>query len=320
MHKLRRFYYKNKALVWAIVSFIVFLFIVLRFVNYLAARNNKKNIMEANNKVNQSISTTTSTNQNTSVTRDKSLVTGERIDEDEKKIVNNMIENFISYCNNGEIEKAYDLLSDECKEENFKDIDSFKEYYYNNNFKENVKKTATIEKWFGATYQVMLSEDMLSTGKVNDVKIQDYMTIVNQNGEYKLNIHSFIDRVKINKEQTINNLTFNIISKNIYMDYETYTIQVKNNTNNKVLLDTMNSTKSIYLEDTNSVKFYCYTNEIIKEFLKITPNASSQFKLKFMRTYSSSQKDVSLVFSDIVLNYDEKDDSNQNKIKAIIDM
>lgn len=321
MHKLRRFYYNNKTKIWAVILFIVFLIIILQVANYIVGQSNEKtnNNLTNNFIENNTTNTISNSNKNTSVTTEKSAVTGEILQKEQIQIASNLIEEFISLCNNQNPEEAYNLLSDECKEANFKDVETFKKLYYNENFNGNTKKTATIENWVSNIYKVDISDDVLVTGKVTDIKTRDYMTIVNQNGEYKLNIHSFIEKEMINKEQTVDNITFKIISKNVYMDYEEYTIQVKNGSDNTILLDSMQSTKSIYLEDTNSIKYYCYTNEIINEFLKVNKGASTQLKIRFMRSFSSSAKRVSLVFSDIILNYTGSIDKNIIREKITLD-
>lgn len=320
MHKLRRFYYENKLKIWSISLLILFLIIILQVANYIAGQNNKKNNNLSNNLIeNNTTNTISNSNKNTSVTTEKSAVTGGIVQKEELQIVNDIIEKFISFCNNKNIEEAYNLLSEECKEAKFKDVETFKKIYYNENFSGNTKKTATIENWVSNIYIVDISDDILATGKISDLKTRDYMTIVNQNGEYKLNIHNFIEKEMINKEQTVDNITFKIISKNIYIDYEEYTIQVKNGSDNTILLDSMQSTKSIYLEDINSVKYYCYTNEIISEFLKVNKGASTQLKIRFMKSFSSSAKRTSLVFSDIILNYTGSIDNSTSRQQIALD-
>lgn len=319
MHRLRKYYYNNKTAIHGIILFIVFAIVILQLANYMVSQknNDKYNNIANTNTIENSIK---NENTNTSVTTDKSAVAGGIVSKEEIKIVSEIIENFVSFCNDKKIEQAYDLLSKQCKEENFKDIETFKKLYYEPNFAGNAKKTATIQNWFGNTYQVFISDDALSTGKVSEAKKRDYMTIVRQDEEYKLNIHSFIEKQDIEQEQVLGNVTFKVVSRNIYMDYEEYTIQVQNASNNTVLLDTQKSTKSIYLEDENFVKYYCYTNEIISEFLKINSGGSTQLKLRFVRSYSSSPKDVSLVLSDIILNYDEtiEDNSERHQINIPI--
>ena len=320
MRKLIKYYYDNKVKVWTIIGTIVFIILVIQLANQVVKRNNEKNLNEATINGGTGQTNVSSKDTNTSVIADKSAVTGERLQEEEISSAQKIIEQFVSYCNNGETEKAYNLLSKDCKDEVYKNLNIFETLYYKENFGDNANKTATVENWFGNTYKVNLSSDIMTTGKIDGTKKRDYYTLVDESGEIKLNINSFIEKDNINREQTESNITYKVISKNVYMDYEEYTVQVQNGSENTILLDSMQSTKTIYLEDEKSVKYYCYTNEIISEFLKVNKGASTQLKLRFMRSYSSSQKNVSLVFSDIIANYTGSKDKTISREKAMLNI
>ena len=320
MHKLIKFYYDNKTKIIKIGLLIIFILLIIQLMNYIAKLNNQKEEKGTLISTEQNNNDSNKENTNTSVTTEKSAVTGEVVDKEQITNAQNIIEQFVSYCNNGETEKAYNLLSKDCKNEVYKNLNIFETLYYKENFGGNIKKTATIENWFGNTYTVYISADIMATGKIEDTKKRDYYTLVDEEGSTKLNINSFIKKENINKEQTENNITYKIISKNVYMDYEEYTVQVQNGSENTILLDSMQSTKTIYLEDEKSVKYYCYTNEIISEFLKVNKGASTQLKLRFMRSYSSSQKNVSLVFSDIIMNYTGSKDKAISREKVMLNI
>ena len=320
MHKLIKFYYDNKTKIIKIGLLIIFILLIIQLMNYIAKLNNQKEEKGTLISTEQNNNDSNKENTNTSVTTEKSAVTGELVDKEQITNAQNIIEQFVSYCKNGETEKAYNLLSKDCKNEVYKNLNIFETLYYKENFGGNIKKTATIENWFGNTYTVYISADIMATGKIEDTKKRDYYTLVDEEGSTKLNINSFIKKENINKEQTENNITYKIISKNVYMDYEEYTVQVQNGSENTILLDSMQSTKTIYLEDEKSVKYYCYTNEIISEFLKVNKGASTQLKLRFMRSYSSSQKNVSLVFSDIIMNYTGSKDKAISREKVMLNI
>ena len=113
-------------------------------------------------------------------------------------------------------------------------------------------------------------------------------------------------RVKPKTQTTIyDNVDVTVDKIDTYMDYEIYTISVKNNTKNSILLDTGENTKSIYLLDKNNVKYYFYSNEILKNKLIIQSQYSNSLKIKFASPYSSTKKIKSIVFSRFVSNYDK---------------
>ena len=101
-----------------------------------------------------------------------------------------IIDNFVTYCNNGEIEEAYNLLSEECKEELFPDLETFKNNYHSKIFTDY--KMYNLMAWINSdncfTYKVEITEDILTTGGASELNIEDYYTIVKNNNEYKLNI------------------------------------------------------------------------------------------------------------------------------------
>ena len=84
------------------------------------------------------------------------------------------------------------------------------------------------------TYKVTYYEDdLLATGGTTTNKnFEDYITIINQNGERKLNINNFIKKQEINKTQATEAIQITIKNKRVYRSYEQYRILIKNNTKN----------------------------------------------------------------------------------------
>lgn len=303
MHKLRKFYYDNKYKIWGIIAFIVLLLASIQILNRLVTDNNNINNQQESNIVNN----INSENRNTYVTTNESVITGERVDSTELENASNIIEEFISECNNGNIEQAYNLLTEDCKAEMYQDIDKFRELYYNKIFTDNSKKTAKIENWILNTYKVNISNDIMATGGASTNGIQDYITIVDENDTLKISLNNYIGKEEINKTQTVNNIEFQIIEKNVYIDYETYTIRVNNKSENNIILDDLSNTRSIYLEDSNEIKYYAYSNEIISSLLKVNKGFSTQIDIKFSKEYSTNTARVnSIVFSEVNLNSDEE--------------
>ena len=138
----------------------------------------------------------------------------------------------------------------------------------------------------------------------NETK-QDYITIVQNNNENKLNINSYIERKIPNEVTEEDNIQVTVKSIDTYMDYEIYNLSIQNNSENSILLDTNDDTKSVYLLDSRDMKYYFYSNEIIANRLMVKSKFTNDFKIKFTNSYSSSRKISSLVFSKMVLNYDE---------------
>ncbi len=304
MHNLLRYYYQNKYKIWGVIIFIVLLILVIQVVNFMVTRMNGQ---DSNNPISSNISSNTLINNketNSYITGDTSAVTGEQINTTNLENARVIIENFISACNNGNIEEAYSYLSDECKQELYTDVNQFKTLYFDAIFGGN-KKNASIENWILNTYKVDITEDIMATGNANGIKTQDYMTVVEEDDEIKLNINSFVGIEESDKEQTVENIKFTIMNKKTYVDYEEYELQVENNTGSRILLDSKQSTQSIYVLDDNETKYYSYSNEILSEFLSINNGFSTRLTIKFHKSYSLDNPTSDIVFSDVILNYND---------------
>ena len=308
MHKLRKFYYDNKEKIWGIIIFIVLILVSIQVINKLMSIKNENALKEINK--NENSDNENLENKNSYIINNESILTGEKIDESNLQEANKLIEEFISECNNGNIDQAYSLISIDCKNEMYKDINTFKTMYYERIFNPNTKKTAIIENWFSNTYIVKISDDIMTTGKVSN-GIQDYITIVEENNELKLNINNYIGKEEISKEQTVDNITFNIIEKHIYIDYEIYKLKINNKSGSNIILDMLQNPKTIYLQYNNGMKYYAYSNELIASMLKVRNNFSTEIDIKFSKSYTSSNVKLNfMVFSEVIFNDNEDDKKN----------
>jgi predicted metal-dependent hydrolase len=288
MNKIIRYYNQNRLEIILVIIAIILGIFLLRFINYnIAKRKEKENV--------ENISDVIQENEKES----KSIITGE---EAKVNTSNNkeLIQNFIKYCNGGETEKAYDLLTDDCKEELYPKLEDFEKVYYNSKFVTN--KTCEIENWNGATYRIRLSENALETGKISTEKIEDYVTIRNQDGESRLNINGYIGRTKLNNKNEKEDIKIEITEKNTYMDYEIYTIKVKNNNDEDILLDDLKNTDTIYISDENGTKHVAYMHELLSEQLRISKKTSKELRIKFTNAYISNRKMKKITFSNIMIN------------------
>ncbi len=312
MHNLIRYYYQNKYKIWGCILFIVLVFLSIQIINRILAQNNEQILK--NNNISNNIKENTIINNNSYLVNDESAITGENINNNSLKDASTIIENFITACNNGNIEEAYNYLSTDCKQEIYSDINKFKTLYYDVIFAGN-KKSAAIENWMKNTYKVDIQSNIMETGNANGIKTQDYMTVVSEGEDIKLNINSFIEKEKIDKEYERDGIKFTIVDVKTYMDYEQYTIQVQNNTGNSILLDSQQSTKTIYLQDENEAEYYADINEIPINMLKIENGFSTSIQIKFAKTYSLERKTSNIIFADVNLNYNIEELREKKEIK-----
>lgn len=294
MHKLRRFFYQNKYQIFKVLGIIAFIIIIIQFMNFLVRKN-------GNNKISNTVSNTTEVKENNKgVISTKSAVTGNKVAKKDLDGATTAINNFVEYCNKQDFEKAYDLITDECKKQLFKNVNEFKTTYYKNLFN-GEKKNCTIENWVNSTYRVNFTGDILATGKDDGSVQQDYITIKEVDDGYKLNINNYIGYSDVNEKTTKDGITIEVVGRNTYKDYEEYTIKATNKTKSLMQLDDVNSTNTLYIEDSKGVKYTYYNHELATPMITIQSGQTKEVNIKFYSSYVSTKTIERMVFSDIIL-------------------
>ena len=294
---LIRYYNQNRKKIWGILISIASVFILIQLINQIMIKNNDVSMKSDSN-----IEEITNLNTNTStLITNQSVVTGENLSTKQLQEATTIIDNFISYCNNKELQKAYDLLTDECKRQMYDTLEVFEQSYYNHVFA-GERKICTIENWLNNTYKVKIIDDILATGKSNNgYAKQDYITVKKVNDEYKLNINNYIGYTQINNATEKDNIIMEVLGKNTYMEYEEYIIKVTNNTQNMIILDRREDVKSLYLQDSNGVKYSSYSHELTDSTLTVAPGQTKEVTIKFYSSYRATKKIEHIVFSKLLL-------------------
>ena len=295
MYNLISWYNQNRRKFWTIVFAIFIIILLLWRLLYIFTDKS----LNKNENISQTPQVDTSNLNSISLSSDKSAITGKKATIDQSGI--ETIDKFVSFCNSGNLQEAYNLLSNECKEQLYNELNVFQQTYYTPIFGKG-NRSASIENWNGNIYKVDLYEDALSTGRYNvENTLQDYITIVNdEQGNKKLNINGYIGRTTYDKTATEHNLEVKLLRKDAYMDYEIYTFDVKNNTEKTSILGRVSDAENVsYLIDKNGLKYNAYVHEIPQTLLEILGKQEKTIQIKYFSEYSSSRKLKKLVFPKI---------------------
>ena len=300
MNHLIRYYNQNRKKIWGIAIIIVSAFIFLQLLGYAYNKKDTKVPMVTNNGTETGKTTNT-----TALTTQKSVITGESLSKEQLQNATTVIDDFFSYCNKKELQKAYDLLTDDCKFQMYHTVDIFEQTYYRDVFN-GESKTCSIENWVDNTYKVDIVNDALATGKKNNgYSKQDYITVEKLDDNYKLNINNYIGYTEINKTTVHDDINMEVIGKNTYKEYEEYTIKVKNDTDDIILLDTRFDPKTLAIEDSKEVQYSSYSHELTEPMLTIPSGQATEVTIKFYSSYVSTKKIEYIVFSDLTIYGDE---------------
>ena len=293
MNKIVRIWNQNRKLIIAASIAIALLIIVIQVLNQFAKENKTNNQKE--NTI-EGLPT-------------KSIIGGQTVSNEITQNNVEEIENFIKKCNSGDIEGAYNMLTDDCKDVVFANkLENFKVGYYDIIF--SSKRTGDIENFISSnkryTYRVKFYTDMLSTGSTKDMEsYQDYITIDENKTEGKLSLNSLLYRKNINKETELNGIKVIVVSQQIYKDYEKYEVKFENTTNNRILIDTRTQTKSVYILGSNGVSYGSNISEISSSLCEIPANFYRTYTITFNKTYSAGVQTEGIAFTDIVPDYEK---------------
>lgn len=312
MHKLIRYYYQNRLKIWAIILGIVFVISIIQVMNNFASNKMK----EQNNKISEE---TTSKNVVSYDKESEAIISDNKVPSQYKDEFGELIDQFFSYCIEHQPELAYNLLSKETKEVLYPTEQLFEDLYYLEKFEGN--KQFSFNSWLISgkkyIYQVKIFDNMLITGKSDDTYYQDFVTISPEEGEYKLNINNLIDVKNINKKYSNEFLDIQVIKSNIFMDYEVYTFDIKNKSENTIKLDSKEETDNIYLVEYEGNKYSALLYEIVDEDLIIKPNETKRIEIKFSDGYQEDILISKIVFSDIITNYESYQEGEEIKVEKI---
>lgn len=302
MYKLIRFYNQNRKKIFKIILIIVFIIGIIQLLNWLTKEKNNKKVQ--NNVIENSSVINNDTQKE--LVSNKSAVSGEKISNYKLEKDTDVIKKFITYCNDKELENAYELLTDECKEEMFSTIDDFKDIYYMPIFN-GESKVYTLENWVNSIYKVEINDDALATGKYEkENAVIDYITVEeNDDGEYRLNINKYIGKDDLNKETEHNGIKIKVVEASMYTDYTIYTFEVTNDSNRTILLDDLSNIDTMYLETNSGVKYSSYSHELTQEELKVGISEKKKISIKYYSKYISTKKIDKMVFSKVILDYEK---------------
>ncbi len=291
MNRFRRIWNQNTKKILLILFIILIIFIVIQILNYFAKVSEGEQRQERENELQEYVGHQS----------EQSITSGGTVEKHVDEQVESTIEEFIHFCNEGDTQKAYEMLSNDCKEELYPTLENFTNTYYRRNF--NTKKLFSMQSWVvsSLTYKVTLHEDILSTGRVEDSVIEDYYTIVQEDGNWKLNIAGFIQKQDLNQVVQNAGITIQLLNKKTYMEYEEYQINVRNETGKTILLDSMETSSGIYLLGSTGAQYSVYTSELEETKLRVQNNDSNILSLKFSKEYNTNRAVESINFTDIIL-------------------
>lgn len=293
MYKLWKYYNQNRIKVWSIILAIILGFALIKTLN----------INLKNKKVEDKETTSNVVSYNN---ESKSMVNGGSVSNKYSEDLGKFINQFFTHCIEHDPYTAYSMLSNDTKQLFYPTEELFERNYYQSKFAED--KQFSFQSWSSSNnifiYQVKIFDNMLATGKTSDNYIEEYVTISNENGEYKLNLNSYLGKKIINKKAENNDVIIQVLKVDRYLDYEVYSLSIQNKKDKSIILDTRKKDGTCYIEDKLNNKFdaLLYENKDID--FEYSPNEKKTIQIKFNDAYRSNLEIKSINFTDIIVDSD----------------
>lgn len=309
LNQIIRYFNQNKKKIIIGVAVIAFLIILLTIINSAIKQNRQKENIDPNDYAVTDLEKP-----------DESIISDVNLSEETAKINSEIIKSFVEACNNKNYEQAYNLLSAECKEVEYPTLQDFQNDYIKHIMENSV--SYQLELWTVydgyITYRVTFYEgNLLQNGGIPpEENYVDYITLLQEENEIKLNINKFVKREEINKSAKDRNIEIIINARNVYMDYEIYNITFKNYSEKSILINDGQDSNNMFITDQNGNQYISYINEIPLTSLGLKPGFQKLLNVKFAKAYNTYREVKYITFQNIILD-SELYNSNPNDVERL---
>ncbi|MBR3697798.1 MAG: hypothetical protein IKM97_06065 [Clostridia bacterium] len=211
-----------------------------------------------------------------------------------------MIEEYVKYCNEGNYQKAFNMLSDDCKKYGFNDdVSIFMEHVLS---KMQTPKKYSIQNYSNYKgfyiYEVKYIDDILATGLTNQKYLYSTEKIVfTKDKDNKLNMSTgnFISYNKINNILENDYLKVDVIDKITKYSIETYNVKITNRTDSTIVI-----ADNLVADEVKLVLPYEYRNmENSNTLIILEPEESRTFNLGFSKFFDDGDTSKAILFGAI---------------------
>lgn len=298
--KIRNFFKDNKKKI--IIIFLVWLLIFM--INFLLGIRTEPIVL------------------NTTYTPSTSVLdSASEVPEEDHATIIDILDTYINYCNNGEYENAFNMISESCKEKAFdNDINNFIEYIdliFTENKRYSVQNYSNYDDTY--IYSVKIFNDILASGLTEEeyAYYEEKFAMVKEGDEIKLNVGDFIDEVEIKRVVEDDYSKIRILSKAVFYDHEEYLVKITNKTDYTMVISSVYEGNEVLLDLGNITR--PMSNSSLEIVLK--PGETKEFGIKFSKFVDESEEPQALILNKIRIlesysgNEENAEEENENAIK-----
>ena len=235
--------------------------------------------------------------------------------------IEELIDEYVNYCNEADFSSAYKMLSNDCKEYVFhNNFEEYRDYILN---KYPTKKEYSIQDYSNIgnniyIYEVKFIDNILATGLTNSTYtyiVEKMAFKINKDKTIDMSIANFIYYTDIKNISENDYLKIDVLGKRVNYSIEEYQVKFTNRSDytiviadnqesNEIILNLPNEYRNLSTSDNNIVlypKQSLQTNLIFSKF--VDDNDKSQFitlnSVRVMEKYSGTTVDQEIIKSEI---------------------
>ena len=242
------------------------------------------------------------------------------VPEEYQKPIESIIDTYFNYCNTQEYEKAYNLISEECRAKLYPTLDQFTGYV--DQVFQKKKKIYNIQDYSNVDnkyiYNIRILDDILSNGTTDGYYYyEEKFVMIEENGQIKLSIGEYIGDEQPGIKVEDDNMVVEILNKSVEYETETYTVKVTNKTDKYIVISDNYQADEINLDLGEQTRRP--TNMTYASFY-VEPNGEMTQELVFNKFYDNGLTAQKLKFNMIrVLNsYNEKSGTTEENINSAV--
>ena len=226
------------------------------------------------------------------------IMDNSKVPDKQVKQIEEMIDKYIGYCNNKEYENAYNMLSGECKNALYSNLDDYKKYI-DRTF--NEKKLYAIQNYSNVDntyiYKVDIFEDILSTGLTGKDGFSIYsekFAIKNDNGNLSLSITDFLNKRDNYQVYEDNYIKVEVVDVTQTYEEQVYTVKLSNRTEYPIVLADNTEKYEILLEIDNDQR---NIQDLPDRGIYLNPYEVKQLEFKFVKFFDEKSNAKSIIFN-----------------------
>lgn len=212
--------------------------------------------------------------------------------------VNSTIDTYFNYCNNKEYEKAYDMLTEDCKEYLYGDLSLFTQYVDNIFTSKKIYNLQNYSNVDGVyIYDINILDDIESTGTTGGYDpYKEKIAIRLENNEFKISNQGFIETEEYNIVTEDDYIRVTVISKDVSYRREGYNVVIQNKTDKyiDIIDNSLSGEVTLNLGDQKR-KVTNYSNAM----LVLNPNSTTDAVFIFDKFYDDQKTPTQLSLENV---------------------